>query len=283
MLSLQLAHQMANRHVLLVGCGTVGMTRVHKLIPTGCKLTIISPENDEELLEYLPESEHNVEDKSSGQDSEFINHDWTPEIAQVYHLIRRQFQDSDISLHKFEIVLTCLPSGELSTHIYDLCKRPPGNGIMCNVADVPNKCDFYFGSNCLLGSQGLQIMISSNGCSPRLTALLKEDIIRRYQGLEWDEMCKRLGDLRAQVREKSAGMEGFSKQEIIRFRMEWIKHVTTEFGLDNCAQIDVPKLCDLFDTMALKAADHGKEPTGFPDSLVQEYSENPKRIETCEI
>ncbi|AMD19828.1 HCL323Cp [Eremothecium sinecaudum] len=267
MLSLQLAHQLVNKHVLLVGCGNVGMTRVLKLIPTGCKLTIVSPSYEKELNEFLPKSSDgsNVE-----LPEDFINHDWTPEIGQIYRLLHREFQDSDIKLHRFEIVLTCIPNETLSTHIYKLCKLGDGAGVLCNVADVPTRCDFYFGSNCLLGNNGLQVMISSNGVSPTLTTLLKQDIVDKYGDLDWDEMCRRLGNLRAKVRELSSQMTGTSKAEVIKYRMEWVKKVTSTFGISGCSKMNVDKLCSLFETMALQGP--GKTSLDFPETLKDDYT-----------
>ena len=48
--SLQLAHRLFDRNILLVGAGEVALTRLLKLVPTGCKVTLVSPEIHEDII-----------------------------------------------------------------------------------------------------------------------------------------------------------------------------------------------------------------------------------------
>ncbi|AAS50519.1 AAR152Wp [Eremothecium gossypii ATCC 10895] len=260
MLSLPLAHQMGGRHVLLVGCGAVGMTRVDKLVPTGCKLTVVAPEVDAGLAAYMPGG------MEVAAGATWVNKGWEP--GQVYRVARREFAAGDEGLEAFAFVLACVPAGGLGARVHALSHA---RGVQCNVADVPALCDFYFGSQCALGERGLQVLVSSNGAAPRLTALLRADIERRYAALDWDEMCGRLRALRERARALST-QAGLPAEEALRFRMDWMRQVTDAFGLEHCAAMDVERLAGLFGEMAAAAA--AGRPRALPADLVSVYTES---------
>lgn len=233
MKSLQIAHQLVNKHILLIGGGDVAMTRIPKLLPTGCKITLIAPILHPELkLKYF--------------DPTKCGKNWTPESQSIYNIIEQPFKDGYLDIEEYwTLILTCIPNRIESERIFKLCKQKYGPQQMINVADIPHLCDFYFGANVSLTTDGnLQILISSNGLSPRFTALIKDEIGSMFQDWELDGALEKLGQLRAKIRALTqSGID-------IKYRMSWIKTCTDIFGLKYCHSIDVDKLVSLFEKMA---------------------------------
>ncbi|SCU99640.1 LANO_0F02894g1_1 [Lachancea nothofagi CBS 11611] len=300
MLSLQLAHQLVDKNVLLVGAGDVAMTRIPKLLPTGCKLTIIAPEIHEDMWEYI-----DVEKKSN--QTEFIDHAWDSNKNKIYQIIQRGFENKDIVLfgtglsHQekidefftgklklgdcldmrdsnpgWHLIMTCIPNPVLSEYIYQGAKLVLGKNVLCNVADNPPLCDFYFGSNVILGdgegNKPIQILISSNGNSPRFTSLLKQEIQDQYGNLPIGKSVSKLGKLRSQIRQNSEQNcpSDLSQLELIKYRMEWIRNCTDAFGVAHCHEINIDKTLKLFDEMFADLSLEQPEKKVF----LEEYLEN---------
>lgn len=244
MKSLQVAHRLEGKDVLLIGGGEVAMTRIPKLLPTGCKITLIAPVLDKSLKQKYFYSDNGVRTVANGQIS--VRKDWTPEDHSVYKIIESEFQDDYLlQSSTWSIILLCIPDRLESERIYHLCKQKYGQQQMINVADIPEFCDFYFGSNINLTKDGnLQILISSNGLSPRFTSLVKNEIGSMFSEWELDGALEKLGQLRSNIRELT------NMDVDIKYRMQWIKKCTDIFGLSHCHQIDVGKLVELFKSMA---------------------------------
>lgn len=254
MKSLQVAHQLINKDVLLIGGGDVAMTRIPKLLPTGCKITLISPHLHHKLkLKYFNPMK--------------CGENWTPESQSIYNIIETEFRDSYLDIEKktWTLILTCIPNRVESERIFNLCKEKYGPQQMINVADIPHLCDFYFGANVALTTDGnLQILISSNGLSPRFTALIKDEIGSMFQDWELDGALEKLGQLRERIR-------GLTQLEIdVKYRMSWIKTCTDTFGLKYCHSIDVDKLVSLFQRMASMQPPSLQFPSR--DTMLNDYS-----------
>lgn len=82
-------------------------------------------------------------------------------------LIERTYFKEDLTEMQMAIVATENP--ELNREIRDEAKS---RGILVNVADTPNLCDFYLGSIVTKGD--LKIGISTNGKSPTVAKRLRE-------------------------------------------------------------------------------------------------------------
>lgn len=247
--SLQLSHQLESKHVLLIGAGEVALTRVKKLIPTGAKITLIGKEINPGIIDNY------AGDFYDKTEIDQTNINWKPESQQIHRIITDEFQDNHLKLYAknqydsgIALILTCLPDQTLSEHIYALAKQWYGEQQMINVADVPQVCDFYFGANMDLDNGKLQVLVSSNGKSPRLTALVRDHIESCLVELPIGQSIDRLGELRSKIRTISDQFDG-EKLSILKYRMKWIKTCTDMFGLQNCHLMDVPKLVELFCTM----------------------------------
>lgn len=265
MKSLQVAHRLEGSEVLLIGAGDVAMTRIPKLLPTGCKLTIIAPV----IHDLLQEKYFNTPSTVSVTETTRVNDKWIPQDEKVYRIINENFNEVEhLPLAKtWSLILLCIPDVKESERIYHLCKEKYGNQQMINVADIPKLCDFYFGANVSLTKDGnLQILISSNGLSPRFTALIKNEISGRFNEWELDGALEKLGILRSTIRSSS----DTNGDNDIKYRMQWIKKCTDLFGLEHCHRIDVAKLTVLFKEMAA-----GGKSLTFPSqsTMLNDYSE----------
>lgn len=93
------------------------------------------------------------------------------------------------------MLLVAIDDHEESTNIWKLAKQ---RKIPVNVADVPDECDFYFGS--VYRNGPLQVMVSTNGKGPRLASNLRKAITKDLPEYIGDSLDN-VGILRAKVRE----------------------------------------------------------------------------------
>jgi precorrin-2 dehydrogenase/sirohydrochlorin ferrochelatase len=87
-----------------------------------------------------------------------------------------------------------------------LATRARGLGVLVNVEDVPELCDFHVPA--LVRRGDLVLTVSTGGRSPGLSRLVREDLERRF-GPEWDERLDEIAALRGEWR-----ANGLSPSEI---------------------------------------------------------------------
>src|SRR5436190_2384728 len=80
-------------------------------------------------------------------------------------------------------------------------------GILVNVEDVPELCDFHVPAQVRRGD--LLVAISTAGRSPALARALREDIEQRF-GPEWEDRLEEISGLRARWRAEGAAPEEVS-------------------------------------------------------------------------
>lgn len=262
--SLILAHQLNENNVLVVGAGEVALTRLRKLISTGARVTLVSPELHPTILkDYCSFFEDTSE-------TDVVNTKWAPGQG-VYRVIRDGFKMEYLSLYAngndsgWSLILTCIPNKLLSEEIYRESKSKFGSQQTVNVADNPPLCDVYFGANLEFSSdQGsaMQIMISSNGMGPRYVALVRDEIRSMLEGIDFERSLQNLGELRSRVREIA------HEDSDTKYRMGWMKGCTENFGIKNCDKMDIDKLVDLFQDMYVN-----NQATDFPprDTMIKDY------------
>jgi uncharacterized protein len=131
-------------NALVVGGGNVGLEKVNALLFSSpdANVTIVAPAIKNELKEAI---KHHI----------------------TYTIVERKFEDQD--LEGKDIAILASDDKELHKHIKQLARK---NGILCNVADTPELCDFYLSSVVKKGN--LKIAISTNGKSPTIAKRLKE-------------------------------------------------------------------------------------------------------------
>lgn len=134
--------KLKGRRALVVGAGAVAALRVTQLIRAGAKVTIVSPKIDAEI-EGLAR-------------------------AGSVDLIRRGFERTDLS-NRYFIVIGATNNPAVQQAVSEEAER---RGILCNVVDDPEHCNFYMPAVVERGD--LKIAISTSGQSPLLAGRLRQ-------------------------------------------------------------------------------------------------------------
>jgi siroheme synthase-like protein len=197
-------------NTLLVGAGNVGLEKLNSLLSNSpsANITIVAPEIKEELARLA--AKH-------------------PSCK----IIQKEFEETDLNDKDLLILATDKP--ELHKYIKKLAND---RGILVNVADTPDLCDFYLGS--IVQKGNLKIAISTNGKSPTIAKRLKEVIndmipaeienvlqnmqtIRQGMNGNFEEKVKQLDDITKVLVSKKLVLKDLNKpgrrkwQEIVKW------------------------------------------------------------------
>ena len=154
--------KLAMKQCLVVGAGTVGEPKIDGLIDTGASV-------------------HVVAIAASGQVREWAD-------AGKIELELRPFAASDLD-GKF-LAVAATASESLNQLIYREAQR---RGVLCNVVDVPEYCDFFYPAVVRRGD--LQIAISTAGQSPSLAQKIRQQLERQF-GEGYAGWVEQLGETR---------------------------------------------------------------------------------------
>lgn len=213
--SLLIAWQLKGKRVLIVGGGDVASGRLESVLAADALVTLISPKRGLHLktLNLLEQNPERI----------------------LYH--DREFSAAQ-DLEGVDVVLTAIDDPNSSRYISNLARE---KRIPVNVADIPPLCDFYFGSQIQRGN--LQVLISTNGQSPKLANVIKRQIESNLP----DSTAKAIdnvGVLRAKLRERAPGTGG----DVGKKRMKWMVDVCNKWSLDDLALLDdrgIERMLDL--------------------------------------
>jgi precorrin-2 dehydrogenase/sirohydrochlorin ferrochelatase len=103
----------------------------------------------------------------------------------------RAFTESDLDGAVLVVVATA--SRSVNGSIYREAQR---RGVLCNVVDDPEYCDFYYPAVVRRGD--LQIAVSTNGQSPSLAQKLRQQLERQF-GPGYARWVAELGETRRKV------------------------------------------------------------------------------------
>ena len=151
--------------VLLVGAGNVGLEKLESLLGNSpaAAITIVAPFIREELREFV-------------------------KIFPACTLIERNFEAAD--LENKQIVVCATDNKVLHQQIKELANA---KGLLVNVADTPELCDFYLGS--IVQKGNLKIAISTNGKSPTIAKRVKE-VLKETLPDEMDDLLNNMQNIR---------------------------------------------------------------------------------------
>jgi precorrin-2 dehydrogenase / sirohydrochlorin ferrochelatase len=153
------------RHVLVVGAGRVGESKIGGLLPTGAKIRVVAHEATEAVRQWARSGEIVLEE--------------------------RGFALSD--LENVFLVVVATPSRDLNEFVFG---EAQSRHLLCNVVDVPEQCDFYYPAVVQRGD--LQIAISTSGQSPSLAQKLRQQLERQF-GPGYARWVAELGETRRKV------------------------------------------------------------------------------------
>src|SRR5262249_20332318 len=109
--------------------------------------------------------------------------------------LRREFRDSD--LDGTFCVVAATSSRSLNARIFRAARR---RGVLCNVVDVPELCDFYYPAVVRRGA--LQIAISTSGESPALAQRLRKQLEKQF-GPEYAKWLEQIGASRRRLSDRA--------------------------------------------------------------------------------
>jgi len=185
--------KLEGKRCLAVGAGKVGEPKIGSLIETGARVHVIALEASEAV------------------------HQWAR--AGKITLEIRGFGAADLDGTFLAIVATA--SGDLNRSIYREAQR---RGILCNVVDVPEYCDFYYPAVVRRGD--LQIAVSTNGQSPSLAQKLRQQLERQF-GPGYARWVTELGETRKLVlasnldpKRKSDLLHSLASREALKAALE---------------------------------------------------------------
>lgn len=153
------------REVLVVGAGRVGEPKIRGLLSTGARIRVVAREASEAVQEWDRRGEITLE--------------------------KRGFVSSD--LDNVVLVVVATSSRDLNELIFS---EAQSRHILCNVVDVPERCDFYYPSVVRRGD--LQIAISTSGQSPSLAQRIRQQLERQF-GPGYTHWVTELGKTRRKV------------------------------------------------------------------------------------
>jgi siroheme synthase-like protein len=158
--------KLAGKQCLVVGAGKVGESKIGGLIDTGARI-------------------HVVAIAASGPVREWA-------LAGKIELELRAFSAGDLDGKFLAVVATA--SNHLNELIYREAQR---RGVLCNVVDVPEYCDFFYPAVVRRGD--LQIAISTAGQSPSLAQRIRQQLERQF-GEGYAAWVEQLGETRRLIR-----------------------------------------------------------------------------------
>ena len=154
--------KLAGKQCLVVGAGKVGEPKIGGLIDTGAAIKVVAIEAGAQVREWA-------------------------NVGKI-ELALRPFSNSDLDGMFLAIVATA--SNRTNELIYREAER---RGVLCNVVDVPEYCDFFYPAVVQRGD--LQIAISTNGQSPSLAQKLRQQLERQF-GPGYAAWVEQLGETR---------------------------------------------------------------------------------------
>ncbi len=157
--------QLRNRKCLIVGAGKIAAGKAGGLLRAGARVVVIAPR--------------------AGA--------WIRNHAEARHLTwePREFSAEDVA--GALLVVAATNSSMANEAVFRACRE---QGVLCNVVDDPDHCDFFYPSVVRRGP--LQIAISTAGQSPSLARRLRTELEQQF-GPEYGPWVKHLGRMRAQV------------------------------------------------------------------------------------
>ncbi len=157
--------KLEGKKCLVVGAGLIGLEKVESLLRCGASIRVVAPD-----------AVTRVQQLASQGEIEWLPRRYEPEDAGGCDLIIAATSDREVNRAVFE----------------EASRR----SILCNTADDPPLCDFFFGSVVQRGE--LQIAISTAGQSPALAQRLRREIDAQLPA-DLGPWLAELGQLRREV------------------------------------------------------------------------------------
>ena len=162
--------ELSKQPVLLVGGGEVAERKLDLLLKANAKLTIVSPEFTDYIAELINDNQ-NITAITSDYKKEHMKNSFAFVIAAT----------NDESLNE------------------QIAKQANSQGVLVNVVDKPDICDFIFPS--ILERGPITVAVSTGGSSPVLARLLRTKLETMIPGA-YGRLAKIISENRIPVRKK---------------------------------------------------------------------------------
>ena len=139
--------KLAGQQVLVIGAGKVGEGKIAGILDTGARIRVVAREATDAVQSWA----------RAGQ----------------LELELRSFSARDLDGAFIAVVATA--SRDLNEFVY---REAQLRGVLCNVVDVPEFCDFFYPAVVRRGD--LQIAISTSGQSPSLAQKLRQQLEQHF-------------------------------------------------------------------------------------------------------
>lgn len=157
--------KLAGRRCLVVGAGAIAEPKIESLLHAGAQVLVVAPKAGQKASQWASD-------------------------RQVL-LKPRVFCAAD--LDGMFLVVAATSSREIN----DLVFREAGRrGVLCNVVDDPDRCDFYYPAVVRRGQ--LQIAVSTAGSSPALAQRIRRELEQQF-GAEYEAWVEQLGEARREL------------------------------------------------------------------------------------
>ena len=199
--------KLEGKRCLVVGAGNVGEPKIGGLIDTGAHIRVIALRASEMVRGWAQAGKISLE--------------------------LRAFDADDLDGTFLAVVATA--SRALNESIYRVAQR---RGVLCNVVDVPEYCDFYYPAVVRRGD--LQIAISTNGRSPSLSQKLRQQLEQQF-GPGYARWVAELGETRKLV--MASDLHPERKKELLHSlaSREAVKAAIAESAKDELAKDDLAR------------------------------------------
>jgi precorrin-2 dehydrogenase len=154
-----------NRECLVVGAGSVGTRKVKTLIRCGAKVTVVSPFVSAEVLSLEKEG--------------------------LVTIKKRAYEEKD--LHGMFLVIGATADVSVNRKI---STDANGLNMLCNIADMPEACNFILPA--IVERGDLLLSISTSGKSPAFAKKLRKNLEKQF-GEEYSIFLTLMGSIRAKL------------------------------------------------------------------------------------
>lgn len=135
--------ELSGKCAVVIGGGAVAVRKARKLVESGAELTVIAEHTNDELIELAQSTQTK--------------------------LIKSKYSKDYLS--GATLVIAATNDHELNKQIYKDCQQL---GLLCNVVDVPELCDFFVPAVVKRGD--LQIAVSTEGQCPAYARYLRKKL-----------------------------------------------------------------------------------------------------------
>ena len=169
--------RLSGKRCLVIGGGSVGTRKVEALRDGGADVAVVSERVSPELLEQIERGEVT-----------YLGERFSPEL-----------------LNGVFLCISAVDDRQSNDLIAAECKR---RGILVNVVDLPESCDFFTPSVVRRGD--LVVAASSGGAAPSATKRVRREIEGRF-GDEYRIFVKIIGKIRAELKKSGVSGDGLSR------------------------------------------------------------------------